>query len=61
MSLSDSDERSEYNLPERTNRANRNDVKELMNARSGSDSDGINFEMIIGTEIDQTALVPGIY
>lgn len=57
--LSDTDERSEYNLPERTNRANRNDVKELMNARSGSDSDGINFEMVIGTEIDQKALVPG--
>lgn len=57
--LSDRDERSEYNLPERTNRVHRNDVKELMNARSGSDSDGINFEMIIGTEIDQTALVPG--
>lgn len=57
--LSDRDERSEYNLPERTNRAHRNDVKELMNARSGSDSDGINFEMVIGTEIDQTALVPG--
>ncbi|REG89383.1 ABC transporter permease/M1 family aminopeptidase [Winogradskyella sediminis] len=57
--LSDRDERSEYNLPERTNRANRNDPKELVNARSGSDSDGINFEMIIGTDIDQTALVPG--
>ncbi|MBO3116425.1 peptidase M1 [Winogradskyella sp. DF17] len=57
--LSDRDERSEYNLPERTNRANRNDPKELDNARSGSDSDGIHFEMVIGTEIDQTALVPG--
>lgn len=57
--LSDSEERSEYNLPERTNRAHRNDPKELVNARSGSDSDGINFEMIIGTDIDQTALVPG--
>lgn len=57
--LSDSEERSEYNLPERTNRANRNDPKELVNARSGSDSDGIHFEMVIGTDIDQTALVPG--
>ncbi|KPM33822.1 Aminopeptidase N [Croceitalea dokdonensis DOKDO 023] len=57
--LSDRDERSEYNLPERTNRAHRNDPKELVNARSGSDSDGIHFEMVIGTEIDQTALVPG--
>ena len=34
-------------------------MKELVNARSGSDSDGIHFEMIIGTDIDQTALVPG--
>ena len=57
--LGDNDERSEYNLPERTNRAHRDDVKELMNARSGGDSDGINFEMIIGTEIDQTAIAPG--
>ena len=57
--LSDRDERSEYNLPERTNRAHRNDLKELVNARSGSDSDGIHFEMVIGTDIDQTALVPG--
>jgi hypothetical protein len=57
--LSDNDERSTYNLPERTNRANRDDVKELMNARSGGDSDGINFEMIMGTEIDQTAIAPG--
>ncbi len=57
--LSDRDERSEYNLSERTNRANRNDPKELVNARSGSDSDGIHFEMVIGTEINQTALVPG--
>ena len=46
-------------MPERTNRANRNDPKELVNARSGSDSDGIHFEMVIGTEINQTALVPG--
>ncbi|MEM5566177.1 M1 family aminopeptidase [Psychroserpens sp. AS72] len=52
-------ERSDYNLPERSNKANREDINELVNARSGSDSDGINFEMIIGTDIDQTAIVPG--
>jgi ABC-2 type transport system permease protein len=57
--LGDNDERSEYNLPERTNRAHRDDVKEVMNARSGGDSDSINFEMIIGTEMDQTAIAPG--
>lgn len=57
--LSDREERSENNLPERPNRADRNDPKELVNARSGSDSDGINLEMIIGTSKEQTALVPG--
>ncbi|NJB69911.1 hypothetical protein GGR42_000373 [Saonia flava] len=57
--LNDEDERKAYILPKRPNKANRNDVNELKNARSGSDSDGINFEMIIGTSKDQTALVPG--
>ncbi|MFV9551082.1 M1 family aminopeptidase [Algibacter sp. PT7-4] len=57
--LNDADERKEYGLPVRSNRADRNDKNELVNARSGSDSDGINFEMIIGTSIDQTAIVPG--
>lgn len=57
--LKDSSEREDYNLPLRSNKAEREDVNELVNARSGSDSDGLNFEMIIGTSIDQTALVPG--
>jgi hypothetical protein len=57
--LNDADERKEYNLPIRFNRADRDDTNELVNARSGSDSDGINFEMTIGTSKDQTALVPG--
>ncbi len=57
--LNDADQRKEYNLPIRYNRADRNDVNELKNARSGSDSDGVNFEMIIGTSKEQTALVPG--
>ena len=57
--LNDADEREDYNLPVRFNRADRDDVNELVNARSGSDSDGINFEMTIGTSKEQTALVPG--
>ncbi len=57
--LNDTDQRKEYNLSVRSSRANRDDVKELVNARSGSDSDGIDFEMVIGTSKDQTALVPG--
>jgi len=57
--LNDTSDREDYNLPIRFNKADREDVNELVNARSGSDSDGIRFEMTIGTSIDQTALVPG--
>lgn len=57
--LNDADEREEYSLPIRIHTANRDNLNELKNARNGSDSDGINFEMIIGTSNDQTALAPG--
>jgi hypothetical protein len=57
--LQDTKKRIEFQLPKRVNKASREDVNELQNAQSGGDSDGINFEMIIGTEIDQTAIVPG--
>lgn len=57
--LQDKKKRIEFQLPKRVNKALREDVNELQNARSGGDSDGINFEMIIGTEIDQTAIAPG--
>ena len=57
--LQDKHDRVENNLPTRSNKAEREDPKELVNARSGGDSDGINFEMSIGTEIDQTAIAPG--
>ncbi|WP_394971912.1 M1 family aminopeptidase [uncultured Croceitalea sp.] len=57
--LNDADERKDYSLPARFNKADQDNKNELVNARSGSDSDGINFEMIIGTSEDQTALVPG--
>ncbi|WP_345274554.1 ABC transporter permease/M1 family aminopeptidase [Flaviramulus aquimarinus] len=57
--LNNEEERKDYSLPIRMYSASRKDVQELKNARSGSDSDGINFEMIIGTSKDQTALVPG--
>lgn len=57
--LNDADERKDYSLPIRNNKAGQKDENELKNARSGSDSDGINFEMIVSTSKDQTALVPG--
>ena len=57
--LNDLNEREDHGLPKRLNKAEQDNIKELTNARSGSDSDGINFEMTIGTSEDQTALVPG--
>ncbi|APZ47340.1 peptidase M1 [Polaribacter reichenbachii] len=57
--LNDNDERADYHLPIRNHKANRDDANALKIARSGSDSDGIHFEMIMGTSKDQTALVPG--
>jgi len=55
----DEDDRLEYGLKPRFNKAKRDDFKELVNARSGSDSHGINFEITIGTDSDQTAIAPG--
>ncbi len=57
--LDDPTVRKDNGLPLRANKAKREDAKELVNARSGSDSDGVMFEVTIGTSEDQTALVPG--
>ncbi|WP_405566953.1 M1 family aminopeptidase [Polaribacter sp. Asnod6-C07] len=57
--LRDLEERKEFDLPIRTDRAIQKDNKELVNARNGSDSDGIRFEMVMATSGEQTALVPG--
>ena len=57
--LNDAHEREKYGLPKRIRMANRNNLNELNNARNGGDSDGITFEMIIGTSKDQIALAPG--
>lgn len=57
--LRDNDDRVEQGLPLKLSKADQDNTNELLNARSGSDSDGINFEMVIGTSKEQTALVPG--
>jgi len=57
--LRDTNERADYNLPTRSSKASKEDPRELVNARSGSDSDGISFEIIIGTDKNQKAISPG--
>jgi hypothetical protein len=57
--LQDEDDRKDFELALRIQKAKRDDVRELVNARNGSDSDGIRLEMIISTEAGQTALTSG--
>ncbi|GAB3219445.1 aminopeptidase [Algoriphagus aestuariicola] len=57
--LQDEDDRKDFELAPRLQKAKRNDVKELVNSRSGSDSDGTTLEVIISTEAPQTALTSG--
>lgn len=57
--LQDEDERKEFELAPRLQKAKRDDVREWVNARSGSDSDGVRLEIIISTEAQQTALTSG--
>lgn len=57
--LQDKVDRKDYNLPPRNNKVSRDNSIELVNARSGGDSDGINFEIVIGTDKNQTAIAPG--
>ena len=57
--LQDKVDRSDYNLSPRNNKVSRDNSIELVNARSGGDSDGIKFEIVIGTDKNQTAIAPG--
>ncbi len=57
--LDDKDKRTTYGLPPRYHKARIDDRNELVNARSGGDSDGIHLEITIGTDATQTAIAPG--
>jgi len=57
--LQDENDRKDFKLAPQLQRNKRNDVKELVNARNGSDSDGITFEIVLSTEAPQTALTSG--
>lgn len=57
--LEEEDDRKDFGLAPRLQESKRDDEKEWVNPRSGSDSDGITLEIIIGTEAPQTALTSG--
>ncbi len=57
--LRDEGDRADYNLVPRASMAKIDDAIEQLNARNGSDSNGINLDIIIGTDEDQIAIAPG--
>ncbi|MBX2897946.1 MAG: aminopeptidase [Cyclobacteriaceae bacterium] len=57
--LEDEGERRDYALAPRLYKSQRDDVRELVNARSGSDSDGVILDVIISTDAPQKAMTSG--
>ncbi|CAM1369280.1 M1 family aminopeptidase [Tenacibaculum xiamenense] len=57
--ISNGEDRKDLNLPIRYYKAKIDNSKELINARSGGDSDGIHLDVVIGTDKDQTAVTAG--
>lgn len=57
--LQDEDDRKDFELLPRLSKAKRDDIRELVNARSGSDSDAITLDVVISTEAPQKALTSG--
>ena len=57
--IRDANEREDFQLKPRVNKVDRDNKNELGNSRTGSDSDGINFEIVIGTTSNQIAIAPG--
>ena len=57
--LRNNNDRVAAGLPKKTGMASRQDAFELKNGVNGDDGYKINFEMLIGTAEDQTAIAPG--
>lgn len=57
--LRDAEDRKDFGLEKRESKAKQDDEHALAIARSGSDSDGLTAEIVIGTSLDQTAIGPG--
>lgn len=59
IELEDATERLKQGLNPKNGRANIDDPRALTFARSNGDGEEIHFEMVMGTEMGQTAVVPG--
>ncbi|WP_020571355.1 ABC transporter permease/M1 family aminopeptidase [Neolewinella persica] len=59
IELSEEDARAAYGLSERSDKAAKDDPFALRQSNTGADAHLVRFEMIVGTEKDQTAIAPG--
>ncbi len=57
--LRDTGDREDMGLPSRKGMASKTNTIELKNGINGDDGYNINFEIVIGTDLDQTAIAPG--
>ncbi len=59
IELEEESYRTEFGLKSKPRRAKRDDALALMEGRSDEDGEEINFEIILGTDANQTAVAPG--
>lgn len=59
IELKDDQDRADFRLSPKKGRAAIDDPMALKRGKSGGDGEEINFELIIGTDLDQTAIAPG--
>lgn len=57
--LQNENDRKDFDLTPRLKKSMRDDPRELIHARSGSDSEGVILDLIISTELPQTAVTSG--
>jgi ABC-type transport system involved in multi-copper enzyme maturation permease subunit len=59
VELSDEDARAAFGLPERPEKPAKDDAFALRQSNTGTDAHLVRFEMIVGTEKNQTGIAPG--
>ena len=59
IELEEENDRADFDLKPKMRRAKRDDPFAILDGRSDEDGEEINFEIILGTDADQTAIAPG--
>ena len=59
IELEEENDRLDYELKPKVRRAKRDDPLAILDGRSDEDGEEINFEIVLGTDLDQIAIAPG--